>query len=322
MDKPLSQEAQSRIGELCESIARRDLLDVDAQEELRGHIEDKVIAYLEGREALTELDAVVLAREHFGSPDTSESYLHAFHLNRLDANVVRRLAQLVFISYAIQFIAVLMLRTFLNGNPLAAFVINLKPLVLTPELMVATSGLIVVSVACVLVALRKAAALRRFQDVSTRTTATRAFIAFALSAILPTWWRTELTPVTNWLVALTIIHVIFSLISCYTWLWWVDRLRGSLAHLAAAACAWLGMIMLHPIVARFVQAGGRLAFGDAYINAYAGTFRTFAIHPFTSFQFGLNGSGLTISFLMLACVVYGVVVWKGRPARGDVALAD
>ena len=41
MDKPLTPETQSQIRALCESIAQRDQLGEDVQEELRGHIEDR-----------------------------------------------------------------------------------------------------------------------------------------------------------------------------------------------------------------------------------------------------------------------------------------
>ncbi|MCC6794288.1 MAG: hypothetical protein IT366_04160 [Candidatus Hydrogenedentes bacterium] len=74
MDKPLSQETQSQIRTLCESIAQRDQLGVDAQEELCGHIEDKVIAFLDGKEALSEADALLLAIEHFGHRPTQSPF--------------------------------------------------------------------------------------------------------------------------------------------------------------------------------------------------------------------------------------------------------
>lgn len=322
MDNPLSQETKSQIREMCESIARRDQLGEDVQEELRGHIEDKVIAYLEGREALTERDAVILAREHFGGPSTLKSYLHLLEPHRLNAGVVRRLTQLVFVSYAIQIAAVLLLRTYLYGNPLSLFSIDAKPHALTPELMVATSGIIVVSLACVLLAIRTMDVFRKFDRISTRATTVWAVAVFFLCACVPTWWRTEQTEQSNALVVLFVIHIIISLISCYTWLWWVDRFRGTLSHVAAAACAWLGMIMLHPIAARAVRVGGRILFGESYMDAFAGTYATFAIYPFTSFQFGLNGSGLTILYMLLACVVYGAFVRRGRAARAEVVIAD
>lgn len=66
MDRPLSQTMQSKIRALCEEIAQRDELDDDIQDELCGHIEDKMLGYLVGKEAVTEDDALLLAAEHFG----------------------------------------------------------------------------------------------------------------------------------------------------------------------------------------------------------------------------------------------------------------
>ena len=43
MNRTLSNQTESEIREICETIARRDQLGEDVQEALRGHIEDKVI---------------------------------------------------------------------------------------------------------------------------------------------------------------------------------------------------------------------------------------------------------------------------------------
>lgn len=42
---PLSLDICTKIDALCESIAQRDQLGEDIQQELRGHIEDKILAY-------------------------------------------------------------------------------------------------------------------------------------------------------------------------------------------------------------------------------------------------------------------------------------
>jgi hypothetical protein len=98
MDKPLSPETQSQIRALCESIARRDQLGEDVQEELRGHIEDKVLGYLDGKEALTEEDALLLAREHFGNPASVRSLLFDAHPATRWRPWLRATAELVMIA--------------------------------------------------------------------------------------------------------------------------------------------------------------------------------------------------------------------------------
>jgi hypothetical protein len=87
MNRPLSQETQSQIRMLSDLIAQRDQLGDDVQEELRGHIEDKVIAYLDGKIALTEDDALLLAREHFGR---TQDLVVARNHNRENSTAVTR----------------------------------------------------------------------------------------------------------------------------------------------------------------------------------------------------------------------------------------
>src|SRR5262249_9802013 len=48
-------------------------------EELYGHLEDKLIGYLGGEERLTEADAMILVREHFGRVDGLRSVLADGH---------------------------------------------------------------------------------------------------------------------------------------------------------------------------------------------------------------------------------------------------
>src|SRR5688572_20897923 len=56
-----------------QSISRRATenqgVDPRVAEELYGHLEDKLIGYLAGDERLTEADALILVREHFGNPE-------------------------------------------------------------------------------------------------------------------------------------------------------------------------------------------------------------------------------------------------------------
>ncbi len=68
MDKRLSSESETALHVLAREIGRRRRLDNDAVEELYGHLEDKTLGYLSGEENLSEADAVLLTREHFGDP--------------------------------------------------------------------------------------------------------------------------------------------------------------------------------------------------------------------------------------------------------------
>jgi len=74
MEHELTAAGRNDIDRLSYEIALKRQLDFDGRKEVAGHIEDKVLGYLNGDEALTEDDALLLAREHFGSaPVTLES---------------------------------------------------------------------------------------------------------------------------------------------------------------------------------------------------------------------------------------------------------
>ena len=102
MGRSLSVELESQIRALCESIAQRDQLGEDVQEELRGHIEDKVLGYLDGKEALTEEDALLLAREHFGNPDALKAALFKSKGTHTIRSVMRRIAIAAFVLIVVR----------------------------------------------------------------------------------------------------------------------------------------------------------------------------------------------------------------------------
>ncbi|GMV94638.1 MAG: hypothetical protein AMXMBFR82_44160 [Candidatus Hydrogenedentota bacterium] len=73
MDKPLNSDTIAALRELAREVGDLRGLDEDALEELYGHLEDKTLGYLSGEEGLSEADAVLLTREHFGMSGTMAS---------------------------------------------------------------------------------------------------------------------------------------------------------------------------------------------------------------------------------------------------------
>ncbi len=67
MNTPLNNDTQQRARELARTITVAHDLDPEIQEELYGHIEDKLLAYKNGEERITDEDAFILVREHFGN---------------------------------------------------------------------------------------------------------------------------------------------------------------------------------------------------------------------------------------------------------------
>ena len=79
MDNSISPDLEKRMHDLCDDIASAESLSSELHEELYTHIEDKMLGYLNGEEALSEADAYLLAREHFGNRDTVREQLATMH---------------------------------------------------------------------------------------------------------------------------------------------------------------------------------------------------------------------------------------------------
>lgn len=98
----LSRDIQKRIDDFCEQLRVAEGLNKEIHEELRTHIEDKVLAYLTGEEAVTEEDALVLAEAHFGNPRVVRRMLAHVHADTLTVGLYRRLVVfgIIFICFS------------------------------------------------------------------------------------------------------------------------------------------------------------------------------------------------------------------------------
>lgn len=94
----LRPDTCEEIRTLCRKISVAHDLDVEIQEELYGHMEDKLIAYLDGEEALAEEDAFILVREHFGNPSALKGLLQDVHAYEADVSLARRLAAALIVT--------------------------------------------------------------------------------------------------------------------------------------------------------------------------------------------------------------------------------
>jgi hypothetical protein len=64
-----SDSTLAKIRELCGELSARHGLDNETREELCGHLEDKLSGYLNGEVKITEEDALLLVRAHFGNTE-------------------------------------------------------------------------------------------------------------------------------------------------------------------------------------------------------------------------------------------------------------
>ena len=89
MDTDISPETTERIRALCRRISVAHDLDDEIQRELFSHMEDKLHGYLSGGEKVTEEDALILVREHFGKPEVVRGLFREVHAPETHLSLLR-----------------------------------------------------------------------------------------------------------------------------------------------------------------------------------------------------------------------------------------
>lgn len=98
MNTPLNNDIQRKARELAERITVAHDIDPEIQEELYGHIEDKMRAYCSGEESVSQEDALILAREHFGDGAALRGLLHGVHFEAVEMSFLRRVLVLALLT--------------------------------------------------------------------------------------------------------------------------------------------------------------------------------------------------------------------------------
>jgi hypothetical protein len=101
MADSVSPDIQAKLSALCKQVSVAHELDPDIQKELYGHMEDKLLAYLNGKEPLTDDDALILVREHFGDPAVIKDLFGRVHAWESHITVARRLAAVFILQFAL-----------------------------------------------------------------------------------------------------------------------------------------------------------------------------------------------------------------------------
>jgi hypothetical protein len=102
MNIRMTQKTAAQARELARQLSVSHDLDPEIQEELYGHIEDKLLAYMNGDEALTEDDALILVREHFGDTKLVTGMLGAVHGASAPPHLGRRILAFITAAYGAQ----------------------------------------------------------------------------------------------------------------------------------------------------------------------------------------------------------------------------
>ena len=100
MANEIEQSIQQKARELAHQITVAHDLDPEIQEELYGHIEDKLLAYKSGEERISDEDAFILVREHFGDAKVIRGLLQEVHAGAVQVTLVRRVLALVLVLLA------------------------------------------------------------------------------------------------------------------------------------------------------------------------------------------------------------------------------
>lgn len=247
MDKTPSSEMQERLRALCRQITVAEEIDPEIQEELMSHVEDRFNGYLHGKDPVTEEDAFLLVREHFGNPAVVKELLQHTHMQEATVSLGRRLAAIAMVGlgcYAVGRIvnvfsaaALLALSNRVTASqPYVGLVWALHYLALQ-SLLVAFTWFIVVRWQ------RRVARGERPWFI--RWTPSRiwqclagALLLFCLvpSIGISTGNFGTSGPTAGVFVALSVIAII---VQSVAWLWWCDRPPRTKRNLSYATIAWI-----------------------------------------------------------------------------------
>ena len=143
MPELISRETREQLEALCRKMSVSHKLDAEIGRELYAHMEDRLLAHMNGEIPLTEQDAFILVREHFGDPAVIKEHLQEVHADEAASSVGRRLVAAFAACTAAGFICTLLqlctgaLPAFLGDfrGPLQAGLFTVIELVFNPWVM-------------------------------------------------------------------------------------------------------------------------------------------------------------------------------------------
>jgi hypothetical protein len=253
MPDNLSPETADKIRTLCRKISVAHNIDEEIQEELYSHMEDKFLGYLSGEEKITEDDAFILVKEHFGDPAVIRELLDEVHEVESDISLLRKLGAIAGASMAVWVIVQalwLSLRYLLPNSPGWIVHVRIVQYLLAWEKQLFPVLLLWI----VLIIWRKMMANRRQLWFTTYTpdrfiallAGLALLIVFLYSSLngKPSEWE---RPV-EWINSLGYTGIFPFLLQCILWLWWIDTGTRRNRTLLIGMFAWTGYIFLTLLV--------------------------------------------------------------------------
>jgi hypothetical protein len=265
MDKRLSPESEAALRKLAREIGGRRRLNDDVLEELYGHLEDKTLGYLSGEESLSEPDAVLLTREHFGNPGAFPELGVKAEPFRSRVSLPRRLAAVAILTMTAG-IAFAALKLAIAYSLDASAAVGL----FDPRNLAGIWLILALKVAAVYLVLRGwNARERQGRRVWYETYAPSALVLMLCGLGALRWCVPEVTVSDDVLAAsnesllytlvgmpgalrwtiillITAIGIVFPML----WIWWADQRSLRYGRVVAAAAAWtaLGVASAIPLI--------------------------------------------------------------------------
>ncbi len=270
-NQTLCESTQEQLQAICRQISVAHDLDPEIQRELYGHLEDKALAYLSGEEAVTENDAVVLVREHFGTPATLKSLLRAVHHREARVSMLRRLGAAMALFLALGIVGKL-LHLGLDFGRVTLISLYQAPASITlPSAFSAVflSGVLTLTILWwVLIRWqRRLDAGRPVWFITWRASSIRLlllFLALAYQAAPYVAFEPVLAPAPAPVaysqvlaIFLVVVGVAVSVGKMLAWLWWCDRPPRTLREMAVGFSVLLSVMLLFT---GLVQLPGTLLF--------------------------------------------------------------
>jgi hypothetical protein len=284
-EKP-SPETEERIRALCRQISVAHNLDDEIQREMYSHMEDKLLGYLSGEEKVTEEDAFILVKEHFGELASLKGLLREVHALEAQESLFRRIGAVLTATLAVHFIglisfylAVAVLKRFLPVSKLSClpdWVGTFIGYILPDGLQM---WIPVMFLWFVLVFLKKRVAKGekvwfytlnkwKFSLVIVLLLLSPYFLAFIMHIV-----RLEGTEYIMDIIYIgkkphflfTIVSTLFTLLQCVLWLWWSDCRSWKRLPVFIGLLVWTGYMLL-PALSTIMYSAGKKGNMDILTN--------------------------------------------------------
>ncbi len=331
MDKQLNSDTIAALRDLARELGELRGLDEDASEELYGHLEDKTIGYMSGEEGLSEADAVLLTRAHFGERVPVEENVPHANGNPRRVTLLHRVLMVAGVTFIfgslLQRLAMNLIWMILSFDPPQSIVYGSIIMVYsgaTTWCLALAAGLTlrhwerygqvgsifrfepskkthlaVVTVGSILLMLSFAALFLPFPRISTSTQAVSSALAGGIA----------------WL------YIVSRVAWPILWIWWFDRRSGRMKNFAFGALAWAGFQFGFRMVASIATGTISLTFSTLEGPTTFFDRLAYLLHqPFTTFYLPMLFAQAGAAFVLY--LVYAA--WRDgvhlRPAKVKPAI--